>query len=172
MTWSPPCWPCAADPGARVSCSELFVWALASSTLLGVCGGFGVGAREPHGDRLERKPGLLSGAVILSVGGASPPEREMLSQDFARYAGPVVGSLETRCREQTTRRAQGGSNVVGGLRQDAWPAVILSCDLSQDIGRIAGNTCVSCLACASHAASFSRPLHYQRPAWEPSQLVA
>jgi hypothetical protein len=87
MTWSPPCW--AASPVATrllfSSSFSIFLALSASSPVFGVGGGFGVVAREPHGDRFERKPCLLSGAAILSVGGALPPGRSLLSQDFARY---------------------------------------------------------------------------------------
>lgn len=51
---------------------------LPCSAGLGDGGGLGVGARDDHGDKLERKPCLLSGAAILSKG-LLP-----LSQDWLR----------------------------------------------------------------------------------------
>jgi hypothetical protein len=104
MTWSPPCW--GASPVAtRLPFSS-------SLSIFGVSGGFGVVAREPHGERFERKPCLLSGAAILSTRGVSP-RRSLLSQDFARCRGAWVGF----------RRGGGQASTPRGTRRWAVLAI-------------------------------------------------
>lgn len=93
------------------SCSLRLLLSMSSWMLLGVGGGFGVGAREPHGDRLERKPCRLSGADILSTTGAFPPARRGPSQDWGRCCGVCA----TRGGRRRTRRAGVETDVVGGL---------------------------------------------------------
>ena len=94
MTWSPPCCDArtAAARSLSLSCSAFFAFS-ALPSVLGVCGSLGVGAREVHGDKFERKPCLLSGADILSTRESPLPGRSLLSHDSARYReagnGPV-----------------------------------------------------------------------------------
>ena len=115
ITWSPPCWGAstAAALSFSFSCSAFFALSALPSAL-GVAGGLGVPAREGHGLRLERKPCLLSGAAILSTGGASPPTRSLLSQDFVLYREAWKGGASGLGRgdRQSTRRWTRRGNVL------------------------------------------------------------
>lgn len=87
---------------------------LSHSVVVGVGGGFGVAAREPHGERPARKPCLPSaGPDILSSCEATAPSARKLSQLLFRRCA-AAPSWSRRENGRTTRRGTRRGNVVGG----------------------------------------------------------